>query len=185
MFDALKALAERSMMERVVLLLNHVIAAEPVAMQRLRTHAGRMIRIELEGWPTLMPAPTPLTFTVTPPGLIEWLEEPGPMTPDLRIGIQVRNPALVLAKLVVGERPPISVDGNAAFASDVNWLIENLRWDLQDDLARIVGDAPAREIGRVGGAIAKALRDGATKFDQLARRAEPRSGRPAAEPPRR
>jgi len=29
MFEAMKTLAERSVMERVVLLLNHVISAEP------------------------------------------------------------------------------------------------------------------------------------------------------------
>jgi ubiquinone biosynthesis protein UbiJ len=63
----------------------------------------------------------------------------------------------------------------------VNWLIENLRWDMQEDLAGIVGDAPAREIARFGSAIAKALREGARKLDEFARRAEP----PAAEPPRR
>ena len=45
MFEAMKALAERSVMERAVLLLNHVIAAEPQAMERLRAHAARTMRI--------------------------------------------------------------------------------------------------------------------------------------------
>jgi ubiquinone biosynthesis accessory factor UbiJ len=185
MLEAMKALAEKSVMERVVLLVNHVISAEPQAMDRLRTHASRTIRIELDGWPTMLPAPFPLAFRITPPGLIERIEVPGPMTPDLRVGIAVSNPALVLAKLVVGERPAITVDGDAAFATDVNWLIENLRWDIQDDLARLVGDAPAREIARFGDAVAKALREGAKKLDEFARRAEPRTERPAAEPPPR
>jgi ubiquinone biosynthesis accessory factor UbiJ len=185
MLEAMKALAERSVMERVVLLVNHVISAEPVAMERLKANAARTIRIEFEGWPALLPTPGPLAFRITPPGLVEWIDEPGPMTPDLRVAIEVPNPALALARLVVGERPAISVDGNAAFASDVNWLIENLRWDIQDDLARIVGDAPARELGRFGNAVAKALREGAKKLDAFARRAEPSGERPAAEPPPR
>jgi ubiquinone biosynthesis protein UbiJ len=181
MLEAMKALAERSVMERIVLLVNHVVAAEPQAMERLRVHAGQTIRIEFEGWPAMLPPLSPIAFRVTPPGLVEWTEAPVPGTPDLRVGVAVPNPALALAKLVVGERPAISVDGDAAFASDVNWLIENLRWDIQDDLARIVGDAPAREISRFGGAVAKALRDGARKLDEFARRGE----RAGAEPPRR
>lgn len=181
MFEAMKALAERSVMERVVLLLNHVIAAEPQAMQRLRGHALKTLRIELEGWPALLPSPSPLTFRITPAGLVEWLEAAGSATPDLRVAVAVSNPAQVLARLVVGERPAVRIDGDATFATDVNWLIENLRWDIQDDLARIVGDAPAREIARFGGAVAKALRDGARKLDEFARRAAPAS----AEPPRR
>jgi ubiquinone biosynthesis protein UbiJ len=185
MFEAMKALAERSVMERVVLLVNHVIAAEPQAMERLRAHAGKTIRIEFEGWPALLPPLSPMAFRITPPGLVEWSEEPGPMTPDLRVGVALSNPALALARLVVGERPAISVDGDAAFASDVNWMIENLRWDVQDDLARIVGNAPAREIARFGSAVAKALRDGARRLDEFARRAEPRDERSGAESPRR
>ena len=185
MLEAMKALAEKSVMERIVLLVNHVVAAEPQAMQRLRAHAGKTIRIEFEGWPAMLPALSPMAFRITPPGLVEWLEEAAPTTPDLRVGVAVPNPALALAKLIVGERPAISVDGDAAFASDVNWLIENLRWDVQDDLARIVGDAPAREIARFGSAVAKALRDGARKLDEFARRAKPRDEPPPAEPPRR
>ena len=55
-------------MERVVLLLNHVISAEPQAMERLRAHAARTLRIELEGWPSLLPAPSPIAFRITAAG---------------------------------------------------------------------------------------------------------------------
>jgi ubiquinone biosynthesis protein UbiJ len=185
MFEAMKTLAEKSVMERIVLLVNHVVAAEPQAMERLRGHAGKTISIEFEGWPAMLPALAPFAFRITAAGLVEWIEEPGPMTPDLRVGVAVSNPALALAKLIVGERPAISVDGDAGLASDVNWLIENLRWDVQEDLSRIVGDAPAREMARFGGAVAKALREGARKLDEFARRGESGNERPAAEPPRR
>ncbi len=185
MLETLKTLAERSVMERVVLLVNHVISAEPIAMERLKAHAARTIRIEFEGWPSMLPPIKPIGFRITPPGLVEWIDDARPVTPDLRVGVEVRNPALVLARFAIGERPTISVDGDAAFASDVNWLIENLRWDIQEDLSRIVGDGPAKELGRFGGAVSNALRDGAKKLDQFARRADPRGERPAADPPPR
>jgi ubiquinone biosynthesis protein UbiJ len=176
MFEAMKALAERSVMERAVLLLNHVIAAEPQAMDRLRAHAGRTLRIELEGWPSLLPAPSPIALRITAPGLVEWLDKPAELPPDLRVAIAAANPALAFARFVVGERPELRVEGDAAFAADVDWLIENLRWDVEDDLARLVGDAPAREIGRFGQAVAKAIRDAARSLDGFARR----DGRPPA-----
>ena len=185
MFEAMKTLAERSVMERVVLLLNHVISAEPQAMERLRVHAARTLRFEPEGWPSLLPPLAPIVLRVTPPGLVEWLEAPDDAAPDLRVAIDASNPALALAKFVMGERPALRVEGDAALASDVNWLIENLRWEVQDDLARLVGDAPAREIARFGGALAKAIREAARTLGGFARRADGPGERPGAEPPPR
>jgi ubiquinone biosynthesis protein UbiJ len=185
MFEAIKALAERSVIERIVLLTNHVISAEPQAAARLRTHASRAICFELEGWPALLPQPGPLSFRITPAGLVEWIEEAVPSDPDLRVTIEAPNPALALARLVVGERPAIRVEGDAAFAADVNWLIENLRWDVQDDLARIVGNAPARELSRFASAVAKALREGAKTLGGLVDGGAWRGKRPASEPPPR
>ncbi len=185
MLDAMKALAERSVMERVVLLVNHVLSSEPQAMERLRPHAARTIRIEFGDWPALLPALAPLAFRITPPGLVEWIEGPAPTAADLRVTVDASNPALALVRFVVGERPALSVDGDAAFASDVDWLINNLRWDVQDDLARFVGDAPAREIARFGSAIARALREGVRKLDEFARRPDRPREPPAAEPPPR
>jgi ubiquinone biosynthesis protein UbiJ len=182
MFEAMKTLAERSVMERVVLVLNHVISAEPQAMERLRGHAGRALRIELENWPRLLPAPSPIGLRITPAGLVEWVESSGDLPPGLRVAVDAANPALAFARFVAGERPQVRVEGDAAFAADVDWLIQNLRWEVQDDLARIVGDAPAREIARFGAAIAKAIRELARTIDGFARRP---GATPAREPPER
>jgi ubiquinone biosynthesis accessory factor UbiJ len=171
MLDALKALAERSVMERLVLLVNHVIAAEPAAVERLRLHESRTMQIELTGWPMLLPALGPFAFRVTPAGLLEWRDDGAAAAPDLRVAVDAANPALLGIRIIAGDRPTITVSGDAAFATDLDWLIDNLRWDLQDDLARIVGDAPARELGRVGGWLAGALREGAKALRNLAARA--------------
>jgi ubiquinone biosynthesis protein UbiJ len=171
MLDAMKALAERSVMERLVLLVNHVIGAESAALERLRPHAGRAMLIELTGWPALLPAVGPFAFRVTPAGLLEWLDGAPLPLPDLRVAIDASNPALAFTRLVAGDRPAITVSGDAAFASDLDWLIDNLRWDVQDDLARIVGDAPARQLGKIGGWLAGALREGAKALRDLAARA--------------
>ena len=57
--------------------------------------------------------------------------------------------------------------GDAALATDLNWLFDNLRWDVQDDLARIVGQAPARELARVGAGVAAGLREAVSTVSGL------------------
>jgi ubiquinone biosynthesis protein UbiJ len=168
MLEAMKALAERSVMERLVLLVNHVIGTEPVAVARLRPHAGRTVQIELSGWPSLLPAIGPFTFRITPAGLVEWRAESASLPAELRIAVDAANPALALTRVVAGERPQVVVSGDAAFASDIDWLIDNLRWDLQDDLARVVGEAPARQIAKVGSWFAGVIREGAKALRDLA-----------------
>ena len=183
MLQSLQALASAAVGERVTLLLNHVIAAEPAAQQRLLPHAGRTVDIRAQGWPTLLPPLPPAAFRVTPAGLLEWLGAEPPATPELRVEIDASNPALALARSLGGERPKVEIAGDAQFAADVSWLFEHLRWDVQDDLARLVGDAPARELARLGGAIAAGLREAVRTIGSLASRL--RGGPGDAPPPPR
>jgi ubiquinone biosynthesis protein UbiJ len=170
MFHALPALATTAVMERATLLANHVLASEPVAQTRLRAHAGRCMQLQFEHWPGLLPPLPPMAFRVTAAGLVEWCAE-APPDADLRIAVDASNPALLVARSLVGDRPSIEVAGDAAFAADVNWLFDNLRWDVEDDLARFVGAAPAREITRFGRAVATALRASVRSLAGLAARA--------------
>lgn len=179
MLNTLKALAAPAVMQRITLMLNHVLASELAATHRLKSHAGRRIALRLDGWPPLLPALPPLAFVVTPAGLLEWdgsEAEPGAAA-DLQVAVDASNPALMLMQGLTGQRPRIEVAGDAVLAGDVNWLFENLRWDVQDDLARVVGDAPARELTRFGGYIGLAVRELAQRLARLA------PG--AAEPPAR
>ena len=176
--------------ERLTLLVNHVLAAEPVATQRLRVHAGRCVQVQFDGWPSLLP-PLPATvFRVTPAGLVEWCGAEPIAEPDLRVSVDASNPALAMAQALTGTRPGVDVAGDAAFATDLNWLFDNLRWDVQDDLARAVGQAPAREIARVAGAIATGMREAVRTLRGLVARGDagptPPAGRqpPAGQPPR-
>ena len=43
-------------------------------------------------------------------------------------------------------------------AADINWVVDNVRWDLEDDLARVIGDAPARTLAAGAERAAAALR---------------------------
>ena len=170
MFETLNSLLGQAAIERLTLLANHVIASEPVAAQRLRAHAGRCMTLQFDGWPALLPPLPPTSFRVTPAGLVEWCgAEPGG-EPDLRVRVDASNPALAMLQALAGTRPKVDVAGDAAFASDLNWLFDNLRWDVQDDLARVVGPGPAREIGRIAGGVATGLQKAVRALSGLAAR---------------
>jgi ubiquinone biosynthesis accessory factor UbiJ len=173
MFHAIREIATSALVDRVTLLINHVLAAESSATQRLRSHVGRCIAIRATAWPDFLPAPPQPMWRVTPAGLFE---QDGAIRSDevsLRIDIDAANPARLALQALAGERPRIDVTGDAALASDMNWLIDNLRWDFEDDLEALIGPAAAQQLGAIGRALAHALRRGAGRLAGVGRGAEP------------
>ena len=41
---------------------------------------------------------------------------------------------------------------------EVNWLADHVRWDIEEDLARVIGDAPAHTLGQVARRMVEAMR---------------------------
>ena len=170
MLHSLNSLLGQAAVERMTLLVNHVLGSEPVATQRLQPHAGRSIQLHFQGWPALLPALPTTTFRVTNAGLLEWCAADAPAETDLRVEIDASNPALAMVQTLTGERPKVVVAGDAALATDLNWLIDNLRWDVQDDLARLVGQGPAREVARIAAGVATGVREAARTLGGLVAR---------------
>ena len=161
MLQSVRELLAPAALQRLTLLANHLLLAEPVAVQRLLPHAGKRLSVELTEWPPLLPAPPLAVFQVTPAGLLEWCGEIDGATSapaELQLRVAAANPALLMVRLAAGERPQVGVQGEAQFAADVNWLADNLRWDLEADLARVVGPLPARQLASLGAAVAAGLR---------------------------
>ena len=174
-----------TVMPRLVLLVNHVLAAEPMAAQRLRPHAGKCIQLQLRDTPSLLSwLPSSLTLAVTAAGLLEW-QAVATERADLVATLDASNLAQTVADTVAGRRPRVEVAGDAAFAADVSWLAEHLRWDWQDDLARLVGDGPAAQLARIATTVASGLRDALRSVAQTASdRWRPSAPMPSESPPR-
>ena len=95
--------------------------------------------------------------------------------------IDASNPALLFARSLAGEPPPLTIAGDAALASDIQWLVDNLRWDVEADLERLFGPVVARQLGRLGSSLAAGLRGLAQRTPWTQPRdGEPRGNRPAA-----
>jgi ubiquinone biosynthesis protein UbiJ len=155
MLQNLNALLAPALMDRLVLVVNHVMAAEPQAVARMRGHQGRVLRLDLMQLPRLLPAPPPLAFRITPAGLVEWCRDP--VDADLRVRLDAANPAALALQALGGQMPPVVIEGDANLAADVDWLLKNLRWDVADDLQRLFGPAVAHELHRLGAGLARAV----------------------------
>lgn len=156
-FNTLATTFSQAVLDRVTLFLNHVLSSEPAATAKLVPHAGRSLALVWRQWPPFLPPPPALAWQVTPAGLLERIGVEAPAA-TLRVVIDVSQAPRWWAALQAGEPPPLEIQGDAQFAADVSWLIANVRWDAEDDLARLIGDAPARELARIGRGMADAIR---------------------------
>jgi len=170
MIQTLHALASNAALERLTLLLNHVLASEPEAKSRLAKHIGAGIGIELVDWPSLLPPVPTLLFRITPAALLEWCPDGLATEANLRITLDTSNPARVFLQSLAGQRPSVNVSGDAALAADISWLAENLRWDIEDDIAGIVGPIAAHELARFARAAIAAVRDLISRVQAFAAR---------------
>ena len=63
----------------------------------------------------------------------------------------------IAQSLVRGDKPAIRIEGDVQLAAEVNWLVDNVRWDLEEDLARLIGDVPAHTLGQAARRLSQAL----------------------------
>jgi len=154
--------------ERLTLVINHVLSGERVAVERLRPHAGRTLVLTLAGWPGLLPPPPALAWRVTPAGLLDWCGAVAVDAPDLAAQIDASNPALLLARMLGGVAPAVQIEGDAVLAGDVNWLLQNVRWDVAGDLERLFGPVVAQQLHQAGRMVAGGLRTALRTAAELA-----------------
>jgi ubiquinone biosynthesis protein UbiJ len=174
MLHSLQTVLGPALAERLTLVINHVLAAEPAATDRLRPHSGRTLALSLTGWPSLLPPPPVLAWRVTPAGMLEWCGLEGPGVADLSVQLDASNPALLVARTLAGQAPAVQIDGDAQLAGDVNWLLQNLRWDVAADLEKLFGPVAAEQLHRIGSTLASGLRTALKAAASLGERLRPR-----------
>jgi ubiquinone biosynthesis accessory factor UbiJ len=129
----------RELQQRIVLALNHVLQQEPEAMARLARQKGQVAHIEM--------APIAIKLIATPAGLLDMA--PWDAKADLTLTVTDSNPLSLLQTTLRGEKPAIQIQGDVQLAAEVNWLVDHVRWDAEEDLSRIIGDAPAHSAMQV------------------------------------
>jgi ubiquinone biosynthesis protein UbiJ len=142
-------------LNRVVLFLNHVLMQEPEAMRRLARQKGQRIELQWQKF-TLQLSPTPA-------GLLERVQVDGF---DLRLTVTEESPLDIATALMRGDKPSVRIEGDVQLAAEVNWLIDHVRWDAEEDLARLMGDAPAHTLAQLARSAMAALKNFTAKRRQ-------------------
>ena len=135
--------------------LNHLLRSNSWAIERLKPYAGKAARFEC--------APFSFMLSVLDSG--EVAAAAAAITPDTTIRL---TPGLMLRVLTRDETVwnEIEVHGDTDFASVINHIFRNLRWDFEEDLSRVFGDITARRMVQTGRMLEEWR---AQSFDNLAR----------------
>jgi ubiquinone biosynthesis protein UbiJ len=136
------------MQRRLLLLLNHILSQEKEATSRLVRQKGRVIHLQ---WREFT-----LFLTATPAGLLD--RAPSDAKPDLVLIVTESSPVALAQATLRGDKPPVRVEGDVQLAAEVNWLTDHVRWDVEEDLARLMGDAPAHALGTAARSLALAVK---------------------------
>jgi ubiquinone biosynthesis protein UbiJ len=140
----------REIQHRAVLFLNHVLQQEPEAQQRLARQQGR---VALFAWGFVT-----MKLAATPAGLLDLA--PPQASPELTLTVTEDSPFGLARAVFSGGKPSVRIEGDVQLAAEVNWLVDHVRWDAEDDLARVIGDVPAHTMA----AAARRMRDALRRF---------------------
>jgi ubiquinone biosynthesis accessory factor UbiJ len=133
---------------RVVLLLNHVLMQEPEARTRLARVNASVVRVR---WNSFM-----MTLAATPAGLLERADDH--KAADLSLLVADDSLVSLVQTVLAGSKPPIKIEGDVRLAAEVNWLVDHVRWDIEEDLSRILGDAPAHAMVNITKQVVSTLK---------------------------
>jgi ubiquinone biosynthesis protein UbiJ len=121
--------------QAVLRALDHLLAGQPWLRERLAPHAGRRCRVE-----------------IFPFALHLRIEADGALVADGDSDVadaQIRLSPIALARLLGGDegaRKDVQLSGDPALASALAAVFRELRWDVEEDLSRVLGDIPARRL---------------------------------------
>ena len=142
--------------------INHVLAGEPWASAELAKHAGKAIALE-------MPFGR-FAVQITNSGLLEAVRHAdsteisdGEAVPPIRTALVLTISSQALSTLLTSSGPirenafkSVTIAGDADLAQLLGRLAGQLRWEYEEDLSKIIGDAPAHFAVAQGKKIASA-----------------------------
>ncbi|WP_179403574.1 ubiquinone biosynthesis accessory factor UbiJ [Burkholderia guangdongensis] len=140
--------------------VNHLLARESWARDRLIPYAGKTARIAVP--------PVTLTLLVQPDGYLAAVDEQDAHQVDVSIALAGDALAAFVQGGQAAVMKQVKIDGDAEFATQIAKLAEHLRWEPEEDLAKLVGDAAAHRIATfVRDTHAHARRTGRNVIDSL------------------
>ena len=134
--------------------LNHLLAQQPWAAERLRPFAGQSVEFRCPPFPDLR-------LRILDSGLIDRAHEEAASA----LVVKLKPGALpfLLARDEAALKE-VKIEGSADLASTVQYLFRHLVWDIEEDLSRFFGDVLAHRLVSQGKAFADWQREAATRL---------------------
>ncbi|HEX4326172.1 MAG TPA: SCP2 sterol-binding domain-containing protein [Burkholderiales bacterium] len=134
--------------------INHVLAQQPWAREELARHAGRSLR--------LAAPPFALGLKISDQGEVSALP-PGSAAADVTLSVAAtRVPFLFIDPETAMK--DVRIEGDAELAQTLARLAREVRWDVEEDLSRVLGDIPAHQMMRFARAFAAWGREAGRRF---------------------
>ena len=135
--------------------INHVLSSEPWATGELARHAGKTILLKL-------PVGN-LCFEITPAGLLAVSEASDTSSLVLEVSAKALSELTgSTGSLREQAFKAVKITGDADLAQLLGRLVGQVRWEYEEDLARLVGDAPANFAVRQGKKFVSASKSAAS-----------------------
>jgi ubiquinone biosynthesis accessory factor UbiJ len=135
--------------------LNHVLRSAPLAMERLRAHAGKTFAVHV--------GLAKLAFTIQTTG------EVTAAMPGASRDLDVHVSPFLVPRLAAREEAAfreVRMQGDPALAEEISFLARHLTWDAEEDLARVIGDIPAHRMAAGARALGEWGRDASVRIVQ-------------------
>lgn len=122
---------------------NHLLAQAGWARSRLLPHAGKRARLDL--------VPLSVDFAISEDGRLAACSSAD--EPDVTLSLPLAESPRLLGGGIEALMSQVRIAGNAEFADALGFVFRHLRWDLEEDLARVVGDIAAHRLVSTGQAL--------------------------------
>jgi ubiquinone biosynthesis protein UbiJ len=134
--------------------LNHLLAQQPWAAERLKAFAGQCAEFRCPPFPDLR-------FAILESGLVREAAEDAASA--LVVKLTPSTLPLVLARDEAALKK-IEIEGSAELANTVQHLFRHLAWDIEEDLSRLFPDVIAHRLAEGGRAFAAWQSEAATRL---------------------
>lgn len=137
-------------------ILNHLLNQQPWSRDQLCLLAGKIFCLSIP--------PVSLTLLIESNGEFSALSQSADHTPDATLTLPPAA-ALRFALTRQLDMAELNIQGDYEIASTVGRILRDLKWDMEEDLSRVVGDIPAHQITQFG---KKAWQEGRRQVGSLA-----------------
>jgi ubiquinone biosynthesis accessory factor UbiJ len=127
---------------------NHLLRNANWARERLAPFAGASVRFVL--------APLSSTFAIAEDGTLH--VAPTDREPAATIKLTPSSAVRLIVLKDESARGDVEVEGDAALAGALTGVLSTLRWEVEEDLSRLIGDIAAHRVVQAGHAFAESQR---------------------------